>query len=579
LETATLTQFDPGDVTGGATYNGEVDLDSLATAEVANPPTYDLNPQSTTAEADDATPEDEPAEPMVPYKGQLYPESKLREVCPYLGGLGEAAYKLVVAAHIKAEAKAAEAASNQPPQKPEPAKVAKASLNKTPEDKPAKQAVESENILPIVEPTSKPRAPASTPELQPVVTDFEFMKQPEDVEHQLVATSETSDSSILVEVVPEAPAETTDPAIDPPKPRSTINLPKIRTPQLRSSAEVQAPAPDVVTTISHLVSRLRPIIPANDRAPRAQETPTSQPTHELAPAMLAPEDGKPEPHSSPREFFPPRAAIAVAHVEAAPLLVAETAAPTQPVNESTTEPEVAEPVFDAIVLETYYQLLSLSEDTTDTPGMEMALQTDLTEGTIEELSVDLDTTESSPEPANAFEAFLAAQPLPEAPPDLETIVATANEQPLETTLIQLATHLTEASAETPEAVAITTILQQIVAELPAPLAAHDLDDLAPNEPRITPELTEKLLLLVEALGYDDPSSTLVKFVAQHDLDFLLQTMGYISQITPRTPQYDKQEFLPHTLAAFAPISTGVPITNRLGRIILGLIRTSSLAPA
>jgi hypothetical protein len=48
-------------------------------------------------------PEMIPGERMVTYKGETVPESKLREVCPYMAKLGEAAFKLAVNAHIKAE--------------------------------------------------------------------------------------------------------------------------------------------------------------------------------------------------------------------------------------------------------------------------------------------------------------------------------------------------------------------------------------------------------------------------------------------------------------------------------------------
>lgn len=60
----------------------------------------------------------EQVERMVPYKGEYYPESKLRELCPHLASLGEVAYKLVVDAHIKAEEKTAEPSKEEPKQEP-----------------------------------------------------------------------------------------------------------------------------------------------------------------------------------------------------------------------------------------------------------------------------------------------------------------------------------------------------------------------------------------------------------------------------------------------------------------------------
>ena len=60
--------------------------------------------QPETEAAFEANPfETESTDRMVPYKGQLYPESELRTLCPHLAGLGEVAFKLVVNAQIKAE--------------------------------------------------------------------------------------------------------------------------------------------------------------------------------------------------------------------------------------------------------------------------------------------------------------------------------------------------------------------------------------------------------------------------------------------------------------------------------------------
>jgi hypothetical protein len=116
-----------------------------------------------------------PDERMVTYKGETVPVSQLREVCPYMAKLGDAAFKLAVNAHIAAEEKRVAAEPEKPAEQKQPAKVEKA-----PETEPeAKPKITAERT---VAPEPKKRAEAAPrPKLEEPVTvpaDSEEKKEP-----------------------------------------------------------------------------------------------------------------------------------------------------------------------------------------------------------------------------------------------------------------------------------------------------------------------------------------------------------------------------------------------------------------
>lgn len=145
-----------------------MNLNELASADVEDSHhitegAYDLQGPDTSQRNLDGAIESEPTERMVSYKGEYYPESKLREVCPYLANLGDTAFKLIVDAQIKAEENLSEVAHEKPATETRPEQVKLQKLEvKTPVPTPEYSRAE-ELILPAVS-TTKAMDSIITPE-------------------------------------------------------------------------------------------------------------------------------------------------------------------------------------------------------------------------------------------------------------------------------------------------------------------------------------------------------------------------------------------------------------------------------
>ncbi|HTB48486.1 MAG TPA: hypothetical protein VK712_00190 [Verrucomicrobiae bacterium] len=172
---------------------------------------------------------------------------------------------------------------------------------------------------------------------------------------------------------------------------------------------------------------------------------------------------------------------------------------------------------------------------------------------------------------NAFEAFVAAQPTPEVELEIKTIIAAAHEQSLEKTFVQLALCLGEGLQSSDEP-AITSTLKDVIGLLPYTGANYAAEEAKLT---ITLELTQKLLLLLQAVGYPEPREVLIAFVADHDLVLLVQALRYLYQLCSED---NRQEFLPYRLAATFPSNSNQPFAARLSRAIGCLITARLGAP-
>lgn len=167
---------------------------------------------------------------------------------------------------------------------------------------------------------------------------------------------------------------------------------------------------------------------------------------------------------------------------------------------------------------------------------------------------------------NVFEEFLMSKPRPENSPDIDTIVADANNRSLEETFVELSFFLAEAAEETDdisvEATAIKEALKAVIEALPG-----DNVNYVDGEEKtaITPEFTQKLLVLLEAVGYDEPQEVLIEFVKQHDFEFLLQAIRYLHQLADDS---SRQEFLPSRALNFKATNIDEPLITRLGQAII-----------
>ncbi len=224
----------------------------------------------------------------------------------------------------------------------------------------------------------------------------------------------------------------------------------------------------------------------------------------------------------------------------------------------TEKNEQLEQLFEPETLETYQRLAVLTIDE-EVSAVTLPNTTPIETNTLIELETRTETVA-----VTDFETFIAAQLTSEAPLNFGVIQEQANEQPLEQTIIQLVELLSEPWEET-ERASLWAIMQEIEMALPACYVRQEGTETGPK-PQITPEMTEKLLILLRALGYQNPKEELVNFVTKYGLAFLLQALEYMSQLCDDD---SRQEFL--------VASTNTTIANddsarlRLGKVLFGLI--------
>lgn len=253
----------------------------------------------------------------------------------------------------------------------------------------------------------------------------------------------------------------------------------------------------------------------------------------------------------------------------------ETDSIEAPVEQNAVTDEQLVLQFEAEVIDTYKKLLVILEDEISEPHEpnESATELESETGAVVVETVPLETTTQD------FETFLAVQPEADEVVTLETIIEQADEQPLEQTLVQLAQHLSDTlvesqdASETPvaalpelnnEHIELNAILQEIAEILPTCYSVNE--ETQEKRIQITPEMTQKLLMLLRSLGYEQPREVLVEFVRLHSLSFLLQAIQYMCQLNN---EENRQEF-------YAQPSTYVPSDDgnarlRLGKVLFSLV--------
>lgn len=176
-----------------------------------------------------------------------------------------------------------------------------------------------------------------------------------------------------------------------------------------------------------------------------------------------------------------------------------------------------------------------------------------------------------------FETIIADQPASEEPVNLESIREQADAQPLEQTLAQLVEYLSEpAEKEIPGHKAIWEILHDVEMALPATYDSRDSQQSTETEPKpqITPEMIEKLLILLRTLGYQHPHEALISFIKLHGLAYALQAITYMCQL--KSPD-NQQEFFVAAAAATTNNQNGSRL--RLGKLLFGLAAVPSYEPS
>jgi hypothetical protein len=280
----------------------------------------------------------------------------------------------------------------------------------------------------------------------------------------------------------------------------------------------------------------------------------------------------------PVEWPPEFLDVDIADIDGAEILPAAEAAAATAWEPGRAEADVLgedEVIFDDEVMAAYEQLVALidlgQEEAKLTTAPEpyetfMQGETVLLNGEI------IEPVEASGK--NDFAELVATKPQPEEAPDIETIIAGANNQTLEETLVQLSFYLTEAD-QAAESSGIEAVLKEVVAALPHRSIGYANQENEEDRTAVTPELTRKLLVLLRAVGYDDPQEVLVEFVRQHDFEFLLQAIRYLYQLIDDN---NRPEFSPIRTLNFTAMKVDEPLIARLGQAIMQYFFMRKMAP-
>jgi len=219
-----------------------------------------------------------------------------------------------------------------------------------------------------------------------------------------------------------------------------------------------------------------------------------------------------------------------------------------------------ETTFEPEVMQSFEALLALVQPVEESPPTEQIVTyEDFVQGRVILLQPEAEPVIQTTQ----FEIYMIQQPPPENPPDIETIVLSANQQPLEVTLVQLGQYLAESSVLPSEHTEIRRTITEVIALLSQTRPDHTASD--EMNPVITPELTQKLLLLLGSVGYDHPHEMLRNFTTQHSLEFLLQAIVYLGQLLDAG---NRQEFASTVFRNVTVFQADQPLIIRLGQTLV-----------
>ncbi len=136
------------------------------------------------------------------------------------------------------------------------------------------------------------------------------------------------------------------------------------------------------------------------------------------------------------------------------------------------------------------------------------------------------------EPTNQLQILLEEYPQTQERITLQEIKNTANDLPLGETIVQLAIYFSQEIKQTEglhESVEVKTNTEEMETKIILKEIVIELENLPETEREagITPEIIQMLLALIEILGYENPRETLLKFVAQNNVDVLLQSITHL----------------------------------------------------
>lgn len=387
-------------------------------------------------------------------------------------------------------------------------------------------------------------APEKTPDVLPAEVPVQTLVAP-----AIPAEAIALEVPVIVEVSPAPVREAAVSLVE-----RTPEAPTATAPEVRAQTPLETEI--AVVAQAHSATLLAPEIVVHIQRAAPEPAPTEQPIAPV-PRAIALEIALPKP--------PETTALSIEKTEAPQLqaeLPQDTAEADQP--ESFTV-ELAAPLAESAPALDAYPDLQVAVVTPEVPASIAAPEAAVAPAalqTYQELTTFVDeaisTSQLPPAETSAadrssnetplldFTAFVAERPAtPSTPtPTLEHITPPHNEQPLEQTFVQLAHYFAENTLPpAPDAEPAKTAIEadtqaaqeeQIRAALAAiaellPPTVYIQTEAAAKQ-ILTPELTQKMLELLEKLGYEMPKQALLDMVQLHGVAFLLQALQYMTRL-------------------------------------------------
>lgn len=111
---------------------------------------------------------------------------------------------------------------------------------------------------------------------------------------------------------------------------------------------------------------------------------------------------------------------------------------------------------------------------------------------------------------------------------------------------------------------VKSLVSELAELLPDILQPHNSRDT--EKPVISIEVTQKLLQLLQLLGFENPHKVLLEYVSKHDLEFLLQTIRSLSALLKEDNRQEFAALIGYTQA----VASKKPLAVRVGGVLLGL---------
>jgi hypothetical protein len=195
-------------------------------------------------------------------------------------------------------------------------------------------------------------------------------------------------------------------------------------------------------------------------------------------------------------------------------------------------------------------------------------------------AIDMPETELTITP-NLFKVYLKQQDTKDEMIEFDVLQENADELQLDDMLVELSSYFTQNlhEAATDSSIEVShneSIVTQSLAEIDQIVEKQiSISDNKESIIALTPELTQKLLELLRALGYKNPQEVLAFFISKHGLEFLIHAMRYLYVLSVDYTQHES--LIQSTIVCVDDVGDISP-QARFGRAIIALLKPMVAVP-